>query len=166
MIPLCNVDGVASVLFTKRSSNLRAHKNEVCFPGGKVRRCPHFAAVRALLPPRALRTPRCTHRRRVTWWYMFASDVVRIFEQSTSDRSSTFRWFRILLYGSTQHTMPSLSSTFPPYLSLCRLCVVPVYCLDTAAVMSKHLAEPVNVWFCVVAGRWTSGRTSTSSRRP
>lgn len=37
MIPLCNVDGVASVLFTKRSGTLRAHKNEVCFPGGKVR---------------------------------------------------------------------------------------------------------------------------------
>lgn len=36
MIPLCNVDGVASVLFTKRSGKLRAHKNEVCFPGGKV----------------------------------------------------------------------------------------------------------------------------------
>lgn len=36
MIPLCNVDGVASVLFTKRSSTLRSHKNEVCFPGGKV----------------------------------------------------------------------------------------------------------------------------------
>lgn len=37
VIPLCNVDGVASVLFTKRSGRLRAHKNEVCFPGGKVR---------------------------------------------------------------------------------------------------------------------------------
>lgn len=37
MIPLCNVDGVASVLFTKRSGLMRAHKNEVCFPGGKVR---------------------------------------------------------------------------------------------------------------------------------
>ncbi|CAN0194008.1 unnamed protein product, partial [Laminaria digitata] len=36
MIPLCNVDGVASVLFTKRSGTLRAHKNEICFPGGKV----------------------------------------------------------------------------------------------------------------------------------
>ncbi|CAB1098651.1 unnamed protein product [Ectocarpus sp. CCAP 1310/34] len=36
MVPLCNVDGVASVLFTKRSGNLRAYKNDVCFPGGKV----------------------------------------------------------------------------------------------------------------------------------
>lgn len=36
VIPLCNVDGVASVLFTKRASTMRAHKNEVCFPGGKV----------------------------------------------------------------------------------------------------------------------------------
>lgn len=36
MIPLCNVDGVASVLFTKRSGTMRAHKNEICFPGGKV----------------------------------------------------------------------------------------------------------------------------------
>ncbi|CAM9267710.1 unnamed protein product [Ectocarpus fasciculatus] len=36
MIPLCNVDGVASVLFTKRSGTMRAYKNDVCFPGGKV----------------------------------------------------------------------------------------------------------------------------------
>ncbi|CAN0477690.1 unnamed protein product [Ectocarpus sp. 12 AP-2014] len=36
MVPLCNVDGVASVLFTKRSGNMRAYKNDVCFPGGKV----------------------------------------------------------------------------------------------------------------------------------
>ncbi|CAM9896971.1 unnamed protein product [Phaeothamnion confervicola] len=36
MIPLCNVDGVASILFTKRASTMRRHRNEVCFPGGKV----------------------------------------------------------------------------------------------------------------------------------
>lgn len=36
MIVLCNVAGVPSVLFTKRSSKLRTHKDEVCFPGGKV----------------------------------------------------------------------------------------------------------------------------------
>ncbi|CAM9787187.1 unnamed protein product, partial [Discosporangium mesarthrocarpum] len=36
MVPLCNVDGVASILFTKRSNSLRLHRNEICFPGGKV----------------------------------------------------------------------------------------------------------------------------------
>lgn len=46
MIPLCNVDGVASVLFTKRSGRLRAHKNEICFPGGKVT---DVAALRAVV---------------------------------------------------------------------------------------------------------------------
>eukprot|EP00611_Tribonema_gayanum_P024858 TRINITY_DN5560_c0_g1_i1.p1 TRINITY_DN5560_c0_g1~~TRINITY_DN5560_c0_g1_i1.p1 ORF type:complete len:374 (-),score=64.84 TRINITY_DN5560_c0_g1_i1:391-1512(-) len=36
MIPLCNVESVPSVLFTKRSDQMRTHRNEVCFPGGKV----------------------------------------------------------------------------------------------------------------------------------
>jgi nudix motif 8 len=36
VIPLCNDNGVASVLFEKRSSQVRTHKNEVCFPGGMV----------------------------------------------------------------------------------------------------------------------------------
>ncbi|CAM9778543.1 unnamed protein product [Chrysoparadoxa australica] len=36
MVPLCNVDGIASILFTKRSGMLRTHPDEVCFPGGKV----------------------------------------------------------------------------------------------------------------------------------
>ena len=36
VIPLCNVDGVASILFEKRSKKVRTHKQEVCFPGGMV----------------------------------------------------------------------------------------------------------------------------------
>jgi nudix motif 8 len=34
MIPLCDVNGVASVLFERRSAHMRRHKHEVCFPGG------------------------------------------------------------------------------------------------------------------------------------
>ena len=33
ILPLCNVSGVPSVLFEKRSQSLRAHPGEVCFPG-------------------------------------------------------------------------------------------------------------------------------------
>jgi len=36
VIPLCNVDGVASVLFERRSDKVRTHKQQVCFPGGMV----------------------------------------------------------------------------------------------------------------------------------
>lgn len=36
VIPLCNVNGVASVLFQKRSDKVRTHKQQVCFPGGMV----------------------------------------------------------------------------------------------------------------------------------
>lgn len=36
VIPLCNANGVASILFEKRSSHVRTHKGEVCFPGGMV----------------------------------------------------------------------------------------------------------------------------------
>lgn len=36
VIPLCNVDGVASILFERRSSTVRTHKQQVCFPGGMV----------------------------------------------------------------------------------------------------------------------------------
>jgi nudix motif 8 len=36
VIPLCNVNGVASILFERRSSLVRTHKNQVCFPGGMV----------------------------------------------------------------------------------------------------------------------------------
>lgn len=69
MIPLCNVDGVASVLFTKRSGTLRAHKNEVCFPGGKVSvsRVAIMSIVMRVCanvcPVRALRIVRCTRSR-------------------------------------------------------------------------------------------------------
>lgn len=36
VIPLCNVNGVASVLFERRSGMVRSFKNQVCFPGGMV----------------------------------------------------------------------------------------------------------------------------------
>jgi nudix motif 8 len=36
VIPLCNDNGVASVLFEKRPITMRKHKGEVCFPGGMV----------------------------------------------------------------------------------------------------------------------------------
>jgi nudix motif 8 len=36
VIPLCNVNGVASVLFERRSLTVRTHKHEVCFPGGML----------------------------------------------------------------------------------------------------------------------------------
>ncbi|KAJ1975888.1 hypothetical protein H4R35_002937 [Dimargaris xerosporica] len=35
LVPLCSIDGAASVLFTVRSMGLRAHQGEVSFPGGK-----------------------------------------------------------------------------------------------------------------------------------
>jgi nudix motif 8 len=36
VIPLCNVNGVASVLFERRSTKVRTHKQQVCFPGGML----------------------------------------------------------------------------------------------------------------------------------
>jgi len=36
VIPLCNVHGVASVLFQRRSVMVKTHKQQVCFPGGMV----------------------------------------------------------------------------------------------------------------------------------
>jgi nudix motif 8 len=36
LIPLCNDNGVASVLFERRSSKVRTHKLQVCFPGGML----------------------------------------------------------------------------------------------------------------------------------
>eukprot|EP00597_Dinobryon_sp_UTEXLB2267_P002437 CAMPEP_0170081570 /NCGR_PEP_ID=MMETSP0019_2-20121128/17392_1 /TAXON_ID=98059 /ORGANISM="Dinobryon sp., Strain UTEXLB2267" /LENGTH=223 /DNA_ID=CAMNT_0010296041 /DNA_START=136 /DNA_END=807 /DNA_ORIENTATION=+ len=36
VIPLCNVNGVASILFERRSSKVRTHKRQVCFPGGML----------------------------------------------------------------------------------------------------------------------------------
>lgn len=36
VIPLCQVDGVPSLLLEKRSSSIRAHPDEVCLPGGMV----------------------------------------------------------------------------------------------------------------------------------
>eukprot|EP01041_Mallomonas_annulata_P003821 gene3821-7611_t len=36
LIPLCNVDGVASILFERRASTMRTYKHQVCFPGGMV----------------------------------------------------------------------------------------------------------------------------------
>jgi hypothetical protein len=36
VVPLCNVNGVASVLFERRSDKVSRHKQQVCFPGGMV----------------------------------------------------------------------------------------------------------------------------------
>lgn len=36
IIPLCNLNGVASVLFERRASTMRTYKHQVCFPGGMV----------------------------------------------------------------------------------------------------------------------------------
>ncbi|KAI9489292.1 NUDIX hydrolase domain-like protein [Zychaea mexicana] len=36
LMPLCNVDGQPSVLFTVRNLNLRSHRGEISFPGGKA----------------------------------------------------------------------------------------------------------------------------------
>lgn len=36
VIPICNVKGVPSILFERRSSKMRAHKLQVCFPGGML----------------------------------------------------------------------------------------------------------------------------------
>eukprot|EP01035_Chromulina_nebulosa_P017824 gene17824-23435_t len=36
VIPLCNVSGVASILFERRSGKVRTYKNQVCFPGGML----------------------------------------------------------------------------------------------------------------------------------
>jgi len=36
VIPLCNDNGVASILFERRSATVRTHKQQVCFPGGMV----------------------------------------------------------------------------------------------------------------------------------
>lgn len=36
VIPLCNVNGVASILFERRSLKVRTHKQQVCFPGGML----------------------------------------------------------------------------------------------------------------------------------
>lgn len=36
LVPLCHVEGVASVLFTRRSESVGTHKGHVSFPGGMV----------------------------------------------------------------------------------------------------------------------------------
>ena len=36
MLPLCNVNGAASCLFTKRTEEVGTHKGQVSFPGGHV----------------------------------------------------------------------------------------------------------------------------------
>lgn len=36
VIPLCNRNGIPSMLFEKRSNHVRTYKNEVCFPGGML----------------------------------------------------------------------------------------------------------------------------------
>lgn len=36
LVPLCELDGVGSMIFTLRSGGLSAHSGEVSFPGGHV----------------------------------------------------------------------------------------------------------------------------------
>jgi len=36
IIPLCNASGIPSILFERRSSRVRTHKLQVCFPGGML----------------------------------------------------------------------------------------------------------------------------------
>jgi nudix motif 8 len=36
LVPLCHVDGVPAVLFTKRTESVGTHKGHVSFPGGRV----------------------------------------------------------------------------------------------------------------------------------
>lgn len=36
LVPLCHVDGAASILFTRRSESVGTHKGHVSFPGGMV----------------------------------------------------------------------------------------------------------------------------------
>jgi nudix motif 8 len=36
LIPLCNVSGVASILFERRSAKVRTYKHQACFPGGML----------------------------------------------------------------------------------------------------------------------------------
>ncbi len=58
-IPLCNVHGVASVLFTLRSHSVGTHKGQVSFPGGHREggERSHNTALRcARLKPRAAGT--------------------------------------------------------------------------------------------------------------
>ena len=45
LVPLCNVDGVASLLFTVRGNNVGTHKGQVSFPGGHIE--PHEAYTEA-----------------------------------------------------------------------------------------------------------------------
>lgn len=48
LVPLCNRNGVASLLFTKRTDNVGTHKGQVSFPGGHLEpnETPTEAAVR------------------------------------------------------------------------------------------------------------------------
>ncbi|KAH9253678.1 hypothetical protein BASA81_008296 [Batrachochytrium salamandrivorans] len=50
LVPLCNVEGVASLLFTVRATNLSTHAAQVAFPGGHVDvgETPESAALREL----------------------------------------------------------------------------------------------------------------------
>ncbi|MCG7533567.1 CoA pyrophosphatase [Pseudoalteromonas sp. OOF1S-7] len=48
LVPLLEVDGEASVLFCKRSAQLRSHPSQLCFPGGKVEQKDHSVITTAL----------------------------------------------------------------------------------------------------------------------
>lgn len=36
LLPLCNDNNIPSILYTKRSSQLRHHNSEISFPGGRI----------------------------------------------------------------------------------------------------------------------------------
>ena len=39
LVPLCSVGGEPAILFTRRSSNVSTHKNQISFPGGHAEEC-------------------------------------------------------------------------------------------------------------------------------
>ena len=42
LIPFCTVKGVPSLMYNIRSSKLKSHRGEVCFPGGRRNKGPLY----------------------------------------------------------------------------------------------------------------------------
>jgi len=49
LVPICSVGGNPSILFTLRSSTVRAHKSEISFPGGHVEECDNASFANAAM---------------------------------------------------------------------------------------------------------------------